>query len=1043
MRTKFNGIMTLLLVLFVQISFAQDKTISGTVSDESGPLPGVTILKNGTTQGTETDFDGKYSIQAKTGDVLVYSFIGMKTIKKTVTSSNTISLILVSDNLLDEIVVVAYGTQKKKSIVGSVTSIGAELIEQQQLTSVTSAIQGSVAGVNVITSGGQPGSNPTIRIRGIGSINASASPLILLDGVPFNGNINSISADQIESMNVLKDASSTALYGSRAANGVILITTKKGNFNSKTNMSISVVSGFSTPAVPLNDRIGNDDMMRYTWEAERNKNLYVSNQTPSLAASNASRDLISNLGYNPYNIAEPVDNNGRLVSGAKSLWETNWEDAMLRNVALRKDYTLSISGGSENSRFFLSTNYLTQEGSVKESSFDRFTTRLNVESKVADWLTVGANTSLSLSEQSFPNQAGSSFSSTFQWINSVSSIYPLYQRGENGQLKLDNFGNKIYDYGANPSQTVNGNRPLLSNENAVGTLFNNSDSRKRTNFTVNGFADFKLSESLSFKSNLSYENYLYDSNEYSAYNVGAAAGVKGRVDQDRNITTTLNFSNALNFKKVFGDHSVNANAIFESYKFKIDALGAQGTGFLPGVNVLNGSTTPESVSGYVNEDRLVSYLGRLSYSYKDRYFIEGSFRRDGSSRFSKDTRWGSFYSVGGSWVISDENFLIDSNVINLLKLRTSYGELGNNSSQDSDGNNTYFPYLQGFETGHNQLSNTGVLLGNVTDPLLTWETSALFNVGLDFAILNNRLQGTFEYYNKETIDLIYTKPLPISTGNDGITTNIGSIRNYGYEASLTGKIIDKDDLQWSVGVNAALATNEITELSQEEFISGTKKWKVGKSLYDFFIREWAGVDPADGYGMWYKDVLDGSGQPTGVKETTKDYSEATRYYQGSSLPDVTGGLTTDLKYKNFDFNMLFNFSIGSQVYDSSYAGLMDGFSRPGYTASTDIAGRWQKPGDVTDIPLLLNSQNDFNGTSTRFLFDNDYVRLKAITLGYTIPKDIVKRTALQSVRLYVRGDNLFTFQSHEGLDPEQNIAGTTDSRSSLLKTFSVGLNVQF
>ncbi len=1043
MKTKFNGILTLLLVLVVQISFAQDRTISGTVSDETGPLPGVTILKKSTTTGTQTNFDGKYTIKAKTGDVLVYSFIGMKTIKKTVTTSNLISLTLVGDNLLDEIVVVAYGTQKKKSIVGSVTSLGAELIDKQQLTSVTSALQGNVAGVNVITSGGQPGSNPTIRIRGIGSINASASPLILLDGVPFNGNINSISADQIESINVLKDAASTALYGSRAANGVILITTKKGNYNSKTKMSVSVVTGFSTPAVPLFKRIGNDDMMRYSWEAERNKNLYVIGQTPALAASNASRDLISNLDYNPYNIAEPVGNNGQLVPGAKSLWETDWEAAMLRNVSLRKDYTLSVSGGGENSRFFLSANYLTQEGAVKESSFDRFTTRLNVESKVTDWLTIGANTSLSLSEQSFPNQAGSSYTSTFQWINSVSSIYPLFERGENGQLKLDNLGNKIYDYGATPTQLVNGNRPLLSNENAVGSLFNNSDIRKRTNVTVNAFADFKLTENLSFKSNLSYESYLFDSNEYSAYNVGAASGVNGRVDQDRNITTTLNFSNALNFYKTFGDHSIRANVIFETYKYKFDALGAQGTGFLPGVKVLNGSTTPESVSGYVNEDRLVSYLGRLAYSYKDKYFIEGSFRRDGSTRFSKDRRWGSFYSVGGSWIISDEYFLIDSDVINLLKLRASYGELGNNSSQDKDGHNTYFPYLQGFKTRNNQLGNTGVLLGNVTDPLLTWETSALFNVGLDFALLNNKLQGTFEYYNKETIDLIYTKPLPISTGSSGITTNVGSIRNYGYEATLTGKIIDKDDLQWSIGVNAALATNEITELSQDEFIKGTKKWKVGKSLYDFFIREWAGVDQADGYGMWYKDVLDDTGKPTGVKETTKDYSKATRYYQGSSLPDVTGGLTTDLKYKNFDFNVLFNFSLGSQVYDYSYAGLMNGFSRPGYTASTDIAGRWQKPGDVTDIPLLLNSQNDFNSTSTRFLFDNDYVRLKAITLGYTIPKNIVNKTSLQNVRLYVRGDNLFTFQSHEGLDPEQNLAGTTDNRSSLLKTFSIGLNVQF
>ncbi|TVZ08930.1 TonB-linked SusC/RagA family outer membrane protein [Cellulophaga sp. RHA_52] len=1039
MRTKVAWILTPLLVLLMSFSYAQEKTITGNVTDHEGlALPGVTVLVVGTTTGTQTDFDGNYTIKASVGQVLRYSYVGQKTTERKVGASNTISLQMEEDaEALDEVVVVAYGSQKKKSIVGSVTSLGEEMIDSQQLTTVTSAIQGTVAGVNVITSGGQPGSNPTIRIRGIGSINASADPLIILDGVPFNGNINSISGDQIESMNILKDASSTALYGSRAANGVVLITTKKGSYNSGSKITVSAVSGFSTPAVALHDRIGNDDMMRYSWEAERNKNLYVSGQSATDAGINASQSLISNLGYNPYNVAQPVDQNGNLVAGATSLWETDWEDAMLRSAAQRNEYTVSISGGGESSRFFLSSNYLNQEGAVRESDFERFTTRLNIETEVKDWLTVGLNTSLSTSKQNFPTQSGSTFQSSYQWIYSMSSIYPLYRRNENGGLVLDNSGNKIYDYGSTPSQSVNGSRPLLGNENAVGSLYNYDDVNKRTNTTVNGFAKIKFSDNLSFKTNLSYENYLFDSNSYDAYDVGVASSVGGRVDQSRDITTTFNFTNSLNYDKTFGDHGIQATAIFEAYKLKIDALGAQGTGFLPGVKVLNGSTLPEGVSGFVNEDRLTSYLGRLAYSYKDRYFIEGSYRRDGSSRFSEDTRWGNFFSVGGSWVISDENFLAGSNTINLLKLRASYGELGNN------GTSSYFPYLQGFETGNNELDNTGVLLGDVTDPNLTWETSALFNVGVDFSLLRDRLDGSFEYYSKESIDLIYTKPLPISTGNSGITTNVGSIKNSGYEMALTGRLIQNNKVTWSLGVNAAINKNEITELTQDEFITGTKKWKEGKSLYDFFIQDWAGVDPEDGYGMWYKDVLDAEGNPTGERETTKDYSEATRYYQGSSLPDVTGGLTTDLKVGGFDFNMLFNFSFGAQVYDSSYAGLMDGFSRPGYTASPDVANRWTQPGDITDVPLLLNSQNDFNGTSTRFLFDNDYVRLRAITLGYSLPSDITKKAYLDNVRIYLRGDNLFTWQSHKGIDPEQSLAGTTDSRSSLLKTISLGLNVQF
>ena len=309
--------------------------------------------------------------------------------------------------------------------------------------------------------------------------------------------------------------------------------------------------------------------------------------------------------------------------------------------------------------------------------------------------------------------------------------------------------------------------------------------------------------------------------------------------------------------------------------------------------------------------------------------------------------------------------------------------------------------------------------------------------------MKNRIEGTLGYFSKESIDLIYDRPLPLSTGNSSITTNTGAIKNSGIEVSLTGNIIRNDKVKWTTSLNFAFVKNEITELTQDGFITGTKRYEVGKSIYDFYIQEWAGVDPEDGYGMWYKDILDVDGEPTGEKETTKVYAEATRYYQETALPDVTGGFNSDLVIGNFDFNMLFNFAFGGTFYDSSYAGLMDGFSRPGYTASPDISGRWQKPGDVTDIPLLLNANNDFNATSTRFLYDNDYVRLKAITFGYTLKSTSTTNIFVDSLRFYLRGDNLFTWQSHEGIDPEQNLAGTTNNRSSILKTISFGVNVKF
>lgn len=1038
MKKRLKGVLTLLLVFLVQVSFAQDKLVTGTVTDPQGmPLPGVNVIIKDTNRGTQTDFDGKYSISASEGEVIVFSFLGFQSLEYTVGNVSQIDVQL-SENAaeLDEVVVVAYGTQTKRSIVGSVVSLGSEELEEQQLTTVTAAIQGTVPGVNILTSGGQPGENPTIRIRGVGSINASAEPLIIVDGAPFNGNINSISADQIESMNVLKDASSTALYGSRGSNGVIVITTKKGGFNAEPTIKVTAVGGMSTPAVELHDVMGTDQYMRFSWEASRNANI-ANGQDPATAGANAAAELITDLGYNPYNVAQPVDANGNIVPGAALLWETDWAEEMLNDAAIRQEYGVNLSGGGESTRYFLSANYLEQEGSVKESNFERITTRLNLESDVKDWLTVGLNAAYSTSDQNFPEQSGNSYQSSTQWIYSVPSVYPLYRRDAGGALIMDAFGNPIYDYGANGDQIVNAVRPTFGNENAVGSLYNYQNLYGRSNINLNGYAQFKLTDYLSFKSNLSYEEYLFDSFVYAHNEVGYASNVGGRINQNRDITSTTNFINSLNFNKTFGEHNVSADLIHESYEVESNLFGAAGEGFLPGVYSLSGRTSPTGASGSINKERLVGYLGRVAYNFGEKYFIEGSYRRDGSTKFSEDTRWGDFFSVGGSWIISDENFLTDNNVIDYLKLRASYGELGNNRGFGT------FPYIQAFETGWNQGSNTGVLLGGVTDPLLTWETTALANVGLDFTLLSNRIEGTVEYYNKESVDLIYAMPLAPSTGNDAITTNVGSIRNYGWEFTLRTRNIITDDFTWNTSLNFSLDENEITELTQESFVNGSKRWEVGRSLYDFYIQDWAGVDPADGMGMWYMDVVDANGEPTGERTITKDYASADKYYVGSSLPDVVGGFSTDFTYKNFDLSALFNFAFGSKLYDSSYAGLMSGFETAGYQQSPDLADRWQQPGDITDVPMIIASQNDHASQSTRFLFDNDYVRLKAITLGYNLEDNLVENLGMDSFRLYLRGDNLWTYSSHFGVDPEQSIAGTTNSRSYILKTVSLGLNIEF
>lgn len=952
---------------------------------------------------------------------------------------------------IKEVVVVAYGKQRKEAIVGSVTSVDEKVLKTQQAPSVLSSLQGSAAGVNVIGAGGQPGESPTILIRGVGSINASMEPLIVLDGVPFNGNINSISQDQVESMTVLKDAASTSLYGSRAANGVILITTKSGKRNRKPSFEVTSLVGVSTPAVRLHKRLGAADYMRYSWEALKNSYKYQIDPTTKVlglnpaytdatAGQKASNELITSLGYNPYNVVNPIDANGNLVDGASLLWDTDWENAILNKSAFKQEHRFNVSGGDENTTYFFAADYLDVNGSVRSSNFNRTGLRLNIDSKLKPWLKAGLRSAYNASEQIYPTQSGGTFASAIQWINSVANIYPIHRRDTNGNIMLDNFGNKIYDYGAN-GLALNHQRPLFENENALGALSNNQSRVRRYNVLANGYAEASITDNLFLRSQLGYEQYTLDQNDYTHYLVGAASSVKGRVAQGRHLGKTINFTNSANYNQSFGNHNLAAQGIFEVYQFTYDYLSAQGTGFLPNVFVLNGSTKPESVGGYVNRERMVSYLGRLAYNYGNRYFVEGSFRRDGSSKFSPETRWGNFFSVGASWAITNENFLKNNKYINNLKLRASYGELGNNRGIG------YFPYLTMFDTGYNQLAETGVLLSSVADYFLTWEKTASTNVGLDFGFFNNRISGSVDYFEKKSIDLIYDKPLPGSTGNTAIKTNVGSIKNYGWEVNLNTINVRTENFLWRSNINLSFVKNRITELTQKSFqpSGSTKRWEVGRSLYDFFLPVWKGVDVNTGMGKWQTKTVGADGKI--VYGETADYSianqEANKEYVGSSLPDVTGGFSNYIRIGNFDLNALVNFSFGSQVYDSSYAGLMSGFSRPGYQQSIDVKNAWSENNRNSSTPINIQTQNNNASSSTRFLFDNDYVRLKSLTLGYNIPKDMISSFGASDLRIFLQADNLWTWQTHKGIDPEQGVAGVTDNRSYALRTISLGLTLGF
>ncbi len=1041
MKVRNYYLVFVLMVFGLLSSFAQEKKVSGRVVDTNNlPLPGTSVVIKNTTRGASTDFDGNYSINVSAGEVLEFRFVGYVNKEVTVGASNTINITLQEDaTSLEEVVVVAYGSQTRESIVGAVGVVSSATIETQQVTSPLRALQGAVPGVSLLTAGGQPGNNPIIRIRGISSQSLARGPLIVVDGAPFNGNLSTISQDQIASVSVLKDASSSALYGSRASGGVILITTKKGHINSAPKITLRSQIGISNPTIGIHNLANPEDYLKLTWQALRNTNQYENGQTATDAAQNATNGLIDHLGYNPFSVANPIDTSGNLVAGANLLWNSNWEEEVIRENYLRLNHNVSVSGGSEKTRYFMSLDYLDEEGPVTPSDFERVSSRLNLETQVNDWFKLGLNTSFSRSSSNNPDQTSGSTIQAITWIYGLSSIYPIYARDANGTLIRDSFGERIFDLGNGlvTGQSVNSTRPVFNGENLLATLTLGKERRVRTNYLANFFAQVNIFKDLSFKTQLSYENYLFDSFSFDDDKIGVASEVSGRVSHNRDLTTTLNAIQSLNYTKRFGNHNLSIDAITEAYTNTQDNLLAQGTGFLPGVDNLSGSTTPEAVGGNMITSRINSYLGRVNYNFSEKYYGEFSIRRDGSTRFNQDTRWGNFLAGGASWVISREDFLKGSQALTFLKLRGSYGELGNNRTTSR------FPYQSVFQTGSVNEGNPGVLLEGVSDLNLQWEKVESLNIGVDFELFNGALSGALEYYNKESVDLIMDRPKPRSLGINKVVTNIGSIKNFGWEASLRSLNFNTDDFTWTTGINFALNKNEWTKLPQDEILDGSKRYVVGSSIFDFFIREWAGVDPTDGRGMWYMDVLDANGNVTD-KVTTKDYDQATRYDQGkSSLPDIEGGFTSFVRYKQFDLNVLFNFSFGAHLLDTDYSGLINPFESPGGSAHPDNFNAWQNPGDASDFPLLLASNNDHASRSTRFLFGNDYIRLKSLTLGYNLPERTISRIGLSKVRLFLQADNILTWQSHKGIDPEQAFNGLTNRRSPLSKTITSGIVLEF
>jgi len=1049
----------LLFVINVTSILAQEKTITGNVTDDSGPLPGVSIIIKGTTTGTETDFDGNYSIKTKVGDILVFSFVGMLTKEEKVGSASIINVTLESGNVLEEVVVVAYGTQKKEEITGSVTTLKTKELADIPTASVVQGLVGKVSGVQIINQSGAPGADPTVRFRGIGSINSSSAPLYVVDGVVFNGNLNSINPQDIEAMTFLKDASANALYGSRGANGVIIITTKKGA-SEKLEVTIDSKIGFNSRAVPEYDIItGAGKYYEAVFDRVR-LDLINEGATSADAAQAAAANIVTNpdfpIGYNNYDVAEgniidPLT--GRVNPNANLLYQDSWQDESYKTGVRRENY-MSLRFRNDKSSTFFSIGNLNDEGIVINSGFERTTARLSSEYKPKEWLKVSGsmNYAHTLSDNPLNRFTSGNVSNIAGWARGTAPIYPVFSRDANGNIITDSNGNRIFDFGTGDFGAV-GTRPSFkSASNPVATSLLDIDDNVSDNFSGRVSTSFKFLKDFEFTYNLSVDVTNANITQFATPIGGDAAQFNGRITTRSNRGVTTANQQLLNWNKSFGKHNFSALLGHESNNYNFRLLAGQVTEtVIDGLAVLNNGVNIQFLTGYEKDYTVEGYLSRLTYNFDNKYFLNASFRRDGTSVFSPDNRWGNFYGIGGAWSVNKEDFF-DVPWISSLRLKASYGQQGNDAILYEDvrtivgdqDNRNYYAYTDQFDIVNAGGNIPGITFFQLGNQDLVWETSTNINAGLEFGLFQNRITVNAEYFVREVEDLLFFEPL---AQNDGVGTkpaNVGDMENKGIEIEIGADIVRNNDFLWSFSVNGTHYKNEITRLPEEFIDNGRFRFVEGRSRYDYFIREFAGVDEANGDGLWFTDVLDANGNPTGQRETTNDRVAATEYFVGkSAIPDVYGGFSTNFSYKNFSLGVAFAYQIGGYGYDGIYQNLL-GTTSAGDNFHNDVFDSWTPENTTASIPRL--DINDVNqaGASSFFLVDASYLNLQNVTFTYNFNKKLLDRLGITGAKIYATGNNLQLWsKARQGYDPRLSITGNAINEFGLARTTSLGLTLNF
>ena len=1055
----------ILACLFLSIGMAMaQKAVTGTVvSQEDGqPIIGATIRVVGANVGAVTDADGKFSLSLPSGhNKLKVTYVGMMDQDVTV-KGNSVRVVLSPDETnLDEVMVVAYGTAKKSAFTGSAAVVKSDDIAKISSSNVMSALSGKVSGVQINSATGAPGQESfSIRIRGISSINAGNDPLIIVDGAPCDADyINNLNQNDIASMTVLKDAASAALYGARGANGVVIITTKSGR-EGTSSITVDAKWGSNSKALPEYNYVNNPAKYYELWYTALNnyaqdKLGYNANQAYLWASQNLTANNAYGLGYNVYTVPEGqtlIGMNGRLNPNATlgrvisyngnqyTLLPDDWRDASYQN-GLRQEYTLTATGSNAKGSFYGSANYLKNEGITMNSDYERFTGRLKADYQLRDWFKLSGNMSYTHSNSNYLGSDGSSSdSSNLFAVNNVAPIYPIYVRDGNGNIIINKAtGLPTYDYG--DGDIIGITRPVYTQANPFSDIQLNTDNIEGNTLNAVGAAEIRFLKDFKFTSTNSVMLDEGRQTNTTQNLFGQTAAMGGGIAKYHTRTWAYNYQQLLNWHRLFGKHDVEVMLGHEYYRTRSYLLYGYKTNIFSLTNTeLSGAITNGTMDSYTTDYNTEGYFGRAQYNYDNKYFGSVSYRRDASSRFHPDHRWGNFWSFGGAWIISKEKWF-NAPWVDELKFKASYGEQGNDNIGNYLYTDTYSIVPAGTGAGVSVASTKG-------NKEITWEKNGNFNTGFEFSFFRGRLSGSIEYFYRRTSDMLAFFALPASSGWSGYYDNIGNMQNMGVEVELDGTPIRTKDFEWGLNVNFTAYKNKITSIADENkttvvegsegYQSGMNYYGEGLPLYTFYMPKYAGVNEK-GQSLFYKTDADGN------ITTTTTPGDATYYLCGTALPWAYGGFGTRFSYKGFDLSVDFNYQLGGQIYDSDYAGMMGitGTGR-GNAIHADLLNSWTPENPNSNIPQLIIDDPSATTTSDRFLIGASYLSLQNLNFGYTFPTKLTSKIGVGKLRLYLTATNLWLWSKRQGLDPRQSITGgASTAYYSAMRTISGGITVTF